>query len=520
MSHSRVAEELVPQSVDSAGMTKTRALCIALLAANVACVNAVEGDAGETMGTLGHIDSANAQAMTSTCAAGPTVKGMDISYYQGDINWQQAKDDGIAYAFIRVSDGTGFNDPKFARNWSEAKRVGVRRGVYQFFRSNQDPIAQANLLISRVGQLLPGDLPPVIDVESTDGQSAATIRSKVGRWLDHVEARLGVRPIVYTGPYFWRDSVGGPDFDDHPLWVAHYGTSCPLVPPTWTRWTFHQHTSSGRVRGITGNVDMNIFNGTRAQLEALAVGGASVTPPAPPTAAECAPLAAEGGVLDDGDSCFTTGGAPQWLHAVSNTGQGGDLIVTGTTNATIVENFAEWTLQVTEEGSYELEAYIDAARGTSRQARYRVTHAEGSTDAVIDQNSSSGFVSLGAYHLRPGAGQKVRLNDNTGEAGGLNRDIVFDALRVTRLDDSAPEPPPPAADACPRLEVFGTGSVLNVRRDPNTSRAAIGSLDDGSVVDRLATVTGATVQGNTTWHRITDGEVTGYVTDVFVRCTP
>lgn len=485
------------------------------LALQLGCANDVEGDLGEVMGSAGAVDATGDQAMTDACAAGPTVKGIDVSYYQGNIDWAQARADGVEFAFIRVSDGTGFLDPKFQRNWAEAKAKGVRRGAYQFFRSNQSPEAQADLLIAEVGALEPGDLPPVIDVETRDGQSAATIRNKVGRWLDRVEAALGVRPIIYTGPYFWRDRVDGDAFGDHPLWIAHYGTRCPLVPEPWTEWAFHQHTASGRVRGIRGNVDMNVFNGSRGELAALAV-GAAPPPPPPPEPDECLPIGPEGRVIDDGGACFAAGGDPRWLTRVQGSGHEGDLTMTGTTSAPQAENHGEWTLHFVEEGTYELEVYVDGRHGTSRQARYRVTHADGTTDAVIDQSVSSGFVSLGAYHFRFGAGQKLRLDDNTGESTTLNRSIVFDALRVTRLDDSTP---PPAVDECPRLEVFGTGGTLNVRQDPSTSRAAIGRLDDGSVVDRLETVTGEEIEGNTTWHRITDGQVTGYVTDVYVRCT-
>jgi GH25 family lysozyme M1 (1,4-beta-N-acetylmuramidase) len=445
------------------------------------------------------------------------VKGIDVSYYQSNIDWARVKADGVEFAFIRVSDGTGFSDPKFQRNWDGAKANGVRRGAYQFFRSNQNPEAQADLLADAIGQLEPGDLPPVIDVESTDGQSASTIRAKVQRWLDRVEARLGVRAIIYTGAYFWRDQAGGGDFAEYPLWIAHYGTLCPLVPPTWSQWTFHQHTSSGRVQGISGNVDMNVFNGTRAQLAGLAVGGSVQEPPPPPTSDECAPMEGAGSIIDDGSACFFAGGDPRWLKKVTNRGQGGDLISTGTTSSNRTENFAEWTLNFQEEGTYEIEAYIDDQLGTSRQARYRVTHADGTTDAVINQYASVGFVSLGAYHFRAGAGQKVRLNDNTGESSSLNRDLVFDAIRVTRLDDSTP---PPAPDTCARLKVTGTNGTLNIRPQPNTQLAAIGTVDEGDVIDRLDTVTGQAIQGNTTWHKITDGTVTGFVTDVFVTCVP
>jgi GH25 family lysozyme M1 (1,4-beta-N-acetylmuramidase) len=236
------------------------------------CVNDME-DAGSAMGA-GAIEASDSsgtaeQAMTNRCSGGNTVKGIDVSYFQGTINWNAVKNDGVKYAFIRVSDGTGFIDPKFSQNWNGAKNAGVLRGAYQFFRSDDDPIAQANILINKVGgRLGPNDLPPVVDVESTDGVSASTRRQRLNRWLNHVEAKLGVKPIIYTGPYFWQDNVGG-DFNDHKLWVAHYGTNCPLVPGNWSRWTFHQHTSSGSVNGIGGNVDMNRFNGTLAQLRAM-----------------------------------------------------------------------------------------------------------------------------------------------------------------------------------------------------------------------------------------------------------
>lgn len=479
-----------------------------------ACANEV-GDEGAVM-SAGDVGSETEQAFSRTCAAGPTVKGIDVSYWQSNVDWPRVAEDGVKFAFIRVSDGLNHVDTKFERNWAGARDQGILRGAYQFFRSNQDPIAQANLLIEKVGQLEAGDLPPVIDVESRDGQSAATIRRKVGQWLDHVEAALGVRPIVYTGPYFWRDQVSGADFDDHPLWIAHYGTSCPYVPPTWTSWTFHQHSSSGRVRGISGNVDMNVFNGTLNELLALTAGGTPVpTPPPPPPPADeaCAVLDPAGGIIDDGGPCFVAGGDPRWLESVSSAGYDGDLITTGTTASSTTENYGEWTLKVAEEGTYELEVWIDASRPTSRQARYRVTHADGSTDATINQYSSSGWVSIGAYRLRTGAGQRVRLNDNTGENSSYGRDLAFDAMRVSRVDDSAPP-----AEECPRVEVYGTGGYVNVRPAPNTTRAAIGRLEDGDIVDRLDTVTGQDVEGNSTWYRVTDGQVTGYITAAYARC--
>ncbi len=235
------------------------------------CVNEV-GDEGGFMGA-GFVGSTDEEAMTAKCAGGSTVKGIDVSYYQGAIDWGRVKNDGVKFAFIRVSDGLGYHDSRFGANWSGAKAHGVLRGAYQFFRSNESAVAQADLLINKIGgHLGPDDLPPVIDVESADGQSAHTIATKVKAWLNRIHDKLGVNGIVYTGPYFWQDSVGGANLSSHPLWVAHYGTQCPLVPGAWSRWTFHQFTSSGRVAGIGGNVDTNHFNGTLAQLKSTFAG--------------------------------------------------------------------------------------------------------------------------------------------------------------------------------------------------------------------------------------------------------
>ncbi|MCB9565182.1 MAG: hypothetical protein H6709_08795 [Kofleriaceae bacterium] len=209
------------------------------------------------------------------CADGATLTGVDVSFYQGAIDWARARDAGVAFAFIRVSDGLSYPDGRFASNWAAARAAGVTRGAYQFFRPGSDAVAQADLLIDAIGALAPGDLPPVIDVEATSGLSAATIVARIGQWVDRIEARLGVTPIVYTGKYFWQDSVGASAaFVDHPLWVAQYTSACPDLPTPWTRWTFWQSSDAGTIAGIPGGVDVDRFNGSRADLDRLTVGGA------------------------------------------------------------------------------------------------------------------------------------------------------------------------------------------------------------------------------------------------------
>jgi lysozyme len=204
------------------------------------------------------------------CAAGATVAGVDVSFYQGSVDWTRVRNAGYRFAFLRVSDGLSYPDDRFAANWTAAKSAGVLRGAYQYFRPGQDAVAQANLLLSKIGTLDDGDLPPVIDVETANGASDATIVAGVQAWLDRVEAVTGRTPIVYAAAGFWETIDGRARFARYPLWVANYGATCPAVPDTWSEWRFWQTTESGSVAGIAGGVDVNVWNGTLDQLLAFA----------------------------------------------------------------------------------------------------------------------------------------------------------------------------------------------------------------------------------------------------------
>ncbi len=212
--------------------------------------------------------SSSIEQAATVCADGSTVKGIDVSYYQGSIDWSDVRSDGVRYAFIRASHGTGFVDPKFPTYWQGAKSAGVLRGAYQYFEPDQSATAQADLLVEKIFAGGKTDLPPVIDVESTGGQSAATIKARVGTWMDRVQARLGYKAIIYTGKYFWQDHVGNTSaYDDHALWHPQYtSASCPDIAGAWSDWQHWQFTSTGDVDGIAGDVDINRFNGTLAQL--------------------------------------------------------------------------------------------------------------------------------------------------------------------------------------------------------------------------------------------------------------
>ena len=212
------------------------------------------------------------------CASGAKTAGIDVSYYQGTINWPAVADPNRgdkSFAFIRANDGT-FSDSKFTQNWQGAFDAGLYRGAYTFFRASEDPIAQAQLLLARIGGTIgEQDLPPVLDLEVKDGMSAATVASRAAKWLAYVEHALGRKPIVYTGAGF-ESLIGNPAaFGDYPLWTANWTTACPTVPSAWSDWTFWQNrvASYGSVSGIHQKVDLDYFNGNAAELAAYAGSG-------------------------------------------------------------------------------------------------------------------------------------------------------------------------------------------------------------------------------------------------------
>ena len=122
-----------------------------------------------------------------------------------------------------------------------------------------------------MGTLGAGDLPPTLDVEVTDGQSATTIRTRMEQWLAHVEQKTGRIPFIYVSPGFWP-SLGSPNESHYRLWVANWGVSCPSLPSGWSTWQMWQKADNGSVSGISGAVDLDEFNGTLQQLNAIAGG--------------------------------------------------------------------------------------------------------------------------------------------------------------------------------------------------------------------------------------------------------
>ncbi len=225
---------------------------------------------------------AGAAAMPTPASAGKGVAlGVDVSRFNGAIDWTQVRAAGVRFAFVQASRGTGLDcdvkpgncggDLLYGANYAAARVAGLRVGPYHRVFIDPEPIeaakadarAEAALFVSVVGSLRRGDLLPALDVESPfDGASAPQVRIWVRTWLKQVRRALGVRPIIYTNSTSWSATGNSRKFAraGHALWVANWGVRKPRVPAAnWSGrgWWIWQYTSSGRVPGISGRVDLN-----------------------------------------------------------------------------------------------------------------------------------------------------------------------------------------------------------------------------------------------------------------------
>ncbi|APG45955.1 GH25 family lysozyme [Phaeobacter porticola] len=193
------------------------------------------------------------------------IHGIDVSRWQGDIDWRRAKAAGISFAYIKATEGGDLADPKFRDHWTGARQAGVKRGAYHYFYFCRPAAEQARWFIRHV----PRDskaLPHVLDMEwtpqsrtCTKRPSGSKIRAEADRFLDILEAHYGRRPVLYTTVDFYRDTgigrLPGTEF-----WLRSVADH-PHVTYSGALWRFWQYTGTGRVPGINGNVDLNVFGG-------------------------------------------------------------------------------------------------------------------------------------------------------------------------------------------------------------------------------------------------------------------
>jgi len=194
------------------------------------------------------------------------VHGIDVSHYQAKINWDTIAAQAIDFAFVKATEGTDHADTLFCNNWSDIKRVGLKRGAYHFFRPRSSVLKQAQNFMSQVN-LEPGDLPPVLDVEVTDGASDELVIKRVRTWVEIIEHHYQVKPIIYTNLNFYKQYIRQ-NFDDYPIWIARYNTREPKLANN-QQWQFWQYGNRGQLKGINGFVDFNVFKGSLLELESL-----------------------------------------------------------------------------------------------------------------------------------------------------------------------------------------------------------------------------------------------------------
>lgn len=201
---------------------------------------------------------------------GYKIHGIDVSSYQGNIYWQavaamQDQDVNIKFAFIKATEGLKNIDKQFKRNWQNTKDANIIRGAYHYFLATKSGRLQAQNFIKTV-KLQPGDLPPVLDVEELYGVRPDTMRSRITAWLIAVETAYHVKPVIYTSASFYKNFLGH-QFDDYPLWVAHYFVK--QKPGVADGWSFWQHNATGKVNGIKTRVDFNVFSGDTTVFNSL-----------------------------------------------------------------------------------------------------------------------------------------------------------------------------------------------------------------------------------------------------------
>lgn len=194
------------------------------------------------------------------------VQGIDVSYWQGDIDWAQARAAGVRFTFIKATEGGDHLDPKFLQNWQAAKNAGVVRGAYHFVYWCRPADEQALWFMLNVPPD-PDALPPVLDLEWNSASktcphhvSREAALAKIKIMLDAMQAHTGKQPIIYTDPVFYRDVLDG-EFTNYHYWLRSVAAE-PGDKYRSRSWAFWQFTTTGTVPGVAGRVDRNSFNGT------------------------------------------------------------------------------------------------------------------------------------------------------------------------------------------------------------------------------------------------------------------
>jgi lysozyme len=187
------------------------------------------------------------------------IKIIDVSHHQNTIDWPKVKAAGIQGAFVKATEGVGYTDPQFRSNAVGSVAAGIEVGFYHYAHpENNDPKAEAAHFAATVNGI-PSKLPLILDVEGEASKiGAAALTKWCATFLQELERLTGHAVMIYTGGSFAKTYLGK-ELAKWPLWIAHYGVDKPMSNSTWGTWSAFQYTSSGKIDGITGNVDVNVM---------------------------------------------------------------------------------------------------------------------------------------------------------------------------------------------------------------------------------------------------------------------
>lgn len=204
--------------------------------------------------------------------------GIDVSRYEGEIDWKKVAGAGYKFAVLRATLGDYYTDPTFYTNWAGAVKAGLLVSMYHVVVSTNYADRQISRFFSVIGSRK-SSFPLILDIEREDNVSNTANTACIRDCISQIAKHDSRKPIIYTAKYYWKDHVlPVTDWSKYDLWVASYDKT-PYLPPSWKNWRFWQYSASGKVPGISGGCDMNYFNGTYTQLKAYAKGNT-----APPTA--------------------------------------------------------------------------------------------------------------------------------------------------------------------------------------------------------------------------------------------
>ena len=204
-------------------------------------------------------------------------KGVDVAAHQHPggtpIDWSKVRSDGQSFAFVKATEGGDWVNPHYVQDIQAANAAGLKTGAYHYARPAGDAKTQAANFAAQIALAPDQTLPPALDIEVAEGKSAAQLEQWIEEFTSELKRLTGRTPMIYTYKYFWMGQMNNSQkFSDMPLWLAAYQDQAPEAVGGWKELSFWQRSGSGKVAGISTDVDMNLFNGSKQQLQSFSDG--------------------------------------------------------------------------------------------------------------------------------------------------------------------------------------------------------------------------------------------------------